>query len=91
MSFEPYEAERYPCFEMAIEIARREGTWPAALCGANDKTVDLFLSGKIGFLEMPTLIREALNEHQNIEKPSLDETMAAASRAREKVSQIVEG
>ncbi|MCI0770683.1 MAG: 1-deoxy-D-xylulose-5-phosphate reductoisomerase [Chloroflexi bacterium] len=91
LSFEPYEAERYPCFDMAVEFARREGTWPAALCGANDKAVDLFLSGKIGFLEIPTLIREALNEHQSIETPLLDETISAASWAREKVSKIVEG
>lgn len=91
LDFEPYEAERYPCFEMAIEIARREGTWPAALCGANDTAVDLFLSGKIGFLEIPTLIRETLNVHQSIEQPSLEESISAASWAREKVSQIVEG
>ena len=91
LNFEPFEAERYPCFDMALEFARREGTWPAALCGANDKAVELFLSGKIGFLEIPTLIREALKEHHNLEEPSLGETIEAASRAREKVSQIVEG
>ena len=91
LSFEPYEAERYPCFNMAIEFARKEGTWPAALCGANDVAVDLFLSGKIGYLEISTLIRQTLNEHQSIEVPSLAETISAASWAREKASQIVEG
>ncbi len=91
LSFEPYEAERYPCFDLAIEFARREGTWPAALCGANDMAVDLFLSGKIGFLEISTLIRQALEKHQSVEKPSLEETMSAARWARKKISQIVEG
>ena len=91
LSFEPYEAERYPCFDLAIEFARREGTWPAALCGANDMAVDLFLSGKIGFLEISTLIRQALEKHQSVEEPTLEETMSAARWAREKVSQIVEG
>ena len=91
LNFEPYEAERYPCFDLAIELARREGTWPAALCGANDVAVDLFLSGKIGFLEISTLILQALKDHQSIEEPTLEETMSAAHWAREKVSQIVEG
>lgn len=91
LNFEPYEAERYPCFDLAMEYARKEGTWPAALCGANDKAVDLFLSGKIGFLEISTLIRQALNEHQSIDEPTLEETISAASWAREKVSRIVEG
>jgi len=91
LNFEPYEAKRYPCFDLAIELARREGTWPAALCGANDVAVDLFLSGKIGFLEISTLILQALKDHQSIEEPTLEETMSAAHWAREKVSQIVEG
>jgi 1-deoxy-D-xylulose-5-phosphate reductoisomerase len=91
LNFEAYEAERYPCFDLAIELARREGTWPAALCGANDVAVDLFLSGKIGFQEISTLILQALKDHQSIEEPTLEETMSAAHWAREKVSQIVEG
>ena len=91
LTFQPLEAERYPCFHMALEIARRGGTWPAALCGADDMAVQLFISGHIGFLEIGTVIQEALKEHQNVTEPSLADIVAAAAWARARVAEIVEG
>ena len=90
LTFEPWEPQRFPCFEMALGFAMRGGTWPAALCGADDMAVQLFLSGRIGFLEIETVIREALQEHQSIEQPSLDDMIAAAERARLQVAALVE-
>ena len=58
LTFQPWDPERYPCMPMAIEIAKRGGTWPAALSGANDAAVELFLAGKIGFREIGVVIQE---------------------------------
>ena len=90
LSFESLDPERYPCFNLALEVARRGGTWPAALCGADDAAVDLFLAGKIGFMEIPVVISEALREHSNIEEPTLQDTLDAASTARRRAAGIVE-
>lgn len=90
LSFEELDAERYPCFFLALEVARRGGTWPAALCGADDAAVDLFLAGKIGFMEIPQVIAEALREHRNIEEPTLQDTLDAAAAARLRAAGIVE-
>ena len=90
LTFEPLDADRYPCFYLALEVAQRGGTWPAALCGADDAAVDLFLSGKIGFTEIGDVIAEALREHRNIEEPTLDEALAAAAAARRRVAGTVE-
>ncbi len=90
LSFEPLDLERYPCFDLALEVARRGGTWPAALCGADDAAVDLFLEGKIGFMEIPVVISEALREHRNVEKPALQDALDAASTARQRAAGIVE-
>ena len=89
LTFESWDSERYPCFDLALDIAKRGGTWPAALCGADEKAVGLFLDGRIGFLEIATVIREALDEHQNIEAPSLDALKEAAAWASERVSGVV--
>ena len=91
LTFEPWEPERYPCFQMALSIAKRGGTWSAALSGADEAAVDLFPSGRIGFLEIPTVIRDALNEHQNVEEPALQDVIDAAVWARKQVRRIVEG
>ena len=90
LTFEPLDDDRYPCFYLALEVAQRGGTWPAALCGADDAAVDLFLSGKIGFTEIKDVIAEALREHRNIEEPTLDEALAAAAVARRRVAGTVE-
>ena len=77
LTFEEPDPERYPCFDMAIGFARRGGTWPAALSGANDAAVEAFLAGRIGFLEIETAIRAALSGHESVEKPELDDIIAA--------------
>jgi 1-deoxy-D-xylulose-5-phosphate reductoisomerase len=91
LTFEVCEMERYPCFQLALEVARRGGTWPAALCGADEAAVQLFLSERIGFLEIATLIRETLEAHQNVERPSLSDILAAAAWTRAQAIKIVEG
>jgi 1-deoxy-D-xylulose-5-phosphate reductoisomerase len=91
LTFEPWEQERYPCFDIALDIARRGGTWPAALCGADEAAVEGFLAGRIGFMEIGPVIREALVEHQNTEEPSLEDTLSAAKWAHKRVSALVEG
>ena len=90
LSFERLEPERYPCFGLAIQVARRGGTWAAALCGADDAAVALFLDGKISFMEIPALIVESLRGHRNIEEPSLQDTMDAADAARQRANGTVE-
>ncbi|MCH8207128.1 MAG: 1-deoxy-D-xylulose-5-phosphate reductoisomerase, partial [Chloroflexi bacterium] len=91
LTFEPWDPERYPCFDIALEIAKRGGTWPAALCGADDVAVEMFLSGRIGYLEIGTVIQQALRDHQGVESPSLDEVLAAGVWARGRVREVVEG
>lgn len=90
LSFEDWDARRYPCFELALGAARRGGAWPAALCGADDAAVDLFLAGKIGFAEMPALIAEALSGHENVENPTMQDALDAAAAARERAAAAVE-
>ena len=91
LTFEELDEERYPCFKLALEIGMRGGTWPAALCGSDDMAVELFLSGRIGFLEIGTIIEEALRDHRPADDPSPQELLEAAQWARRRVLGLVEG
>ena len=91
LTFEPWDAERYPCFDIALNIAKRGGTWPGALCGADERAVELFLAGRIGFLEIGPVIQEAMKEHRSVVEPSLEDVISAAAWAHRRVSEIVEG
>jgi len=89
LTFERWESERYPCFDLAIEVARRGGTWPSALSGANDAAVELFLAGKIGFMEIGDAIRDGLSEHVNVTDPDLDDIITACRDANGRVAALV--
>ncbi len=78
LTFEAMDPERYPCFELALDYARRGGTWPAALCGADEAAVDLFLSREIGFLDIPVVIRETLDGHRPVPHPTAEQVLEAA-------------
>ena len=85
LTFEQWDDERFPCFGMALDVAKRGGTWPAALAGADAAAVQRFLEGRIGFLDIGTVIREALSGHRNAGEPTVEQIMDAAQSARRRV------
>ena len=90
LTFLDWDPERYPCFEMAIDFAKRGGTWPAALSGANDAAVEEFLDGRIGFLEIEQVIRAALDRHQSVDNPDLADIIEAGRAGRDRVAELAE-
>ena len=91
LTFADWDPERYPCFQMAIDYAKLGSTWPAALSGANDAAVEAFLNCQIGFLEIETVIREALSRHEAVVEPDLSDIIAAGESGRDTVAKLVEG
>ena len=91
LTFEHLDEERYPNFMMALNIAKRGGTWPAALCGADDKAVEMFLARKIRFLDIGTVIGEAIEPHRPVMDPSIQDILDAADWANNRVSTLVSG
>ena len=91
LTFQHLDEERYPNFIMALNIAKRGGTWPAALCGADDKAVEMFLAGRISFLDIGTVICEAIETHRSVMDPSIQDILAAAAWANNRVNTLVTG
>lgn len=89
LTFRPWEPNRYPCFELALETAMRGATWPAVLCGANDSAVKLFLDGEIGYLDISTIIEDVLKSHDSVEDPLLSDLISSANWARLKTRELV--
>ena len=88
LTFQDLEPERYPCFNMALNFAKRGGTWPSALCGADEGAVQAFLSGKISFLEIPQVIESALKFYQSKNEPSLEQLTEAFDWGVKKVRDL---
>ena len=91
LTFEQPDLDTFPCLKLATEAGRKGGTYPVVLCAADEVAVELFLSQRIKFTEIANLIKQALEQHQSIPYPTLDEIIAADAWAREKVLQLATG
>ena len=82
LTFEPLDTRRYPAYPMALAAARAGGTYPAALSAADEVAVDLFLEGRIGFLDIPSLVEAVVSQHSPGSATSLDDVLGADAWAR---------
>lgn len=82
LTFLPPDGENFPCLALAREAARLGGVVPAALNGANEVAVGLFLEGAIGFYDIPRLCRAAMAAAPKLPSPTLDDILAADASAR---------
>ncbi len=57
LSFYKPDYETFDCLNICKEAIGRGGLYPAAVNSANEEANLLFRQGKIGFLELPKLIR----------------------------------
>src|SRR6266568_8645839 len=90
LNFEALDTARFPCFRLALEAAKRGGSYPCVLVGADEEAVALFLAGKIGFLEIAELIESVLERHDSIAQPDVPAILEASSWARRTAQELYE-
>ncbi len=86
MTFRPIDYDRYPALRMAYEAGKAKGSAPVVLNGANEQAVAMFLNGEIVFLDIETLVQQALDNRPMIECQTLDEIIECDQFARAFVS-----
>jgi 1-deoxy-D-xylulose-5-phosphate reductoisomerase len=85
--FEP-DIETFRMLALAREAGERGGTFPCAFNAANEVAVAAFLDGRIGFLEIASLVEDALARADGAPARDLDELREADRRAREAVETV---
>jgi 1-deoxy-D-xylulose-5-phosphate reductoisomerase len=83
LSFESVDYDKFPCLRLAMDAGKSGGTYPAVLCAADEVAVELFLNHRIDFTDIAKFVQKTLEQHRNINHPSLEEILAADSWARE--------
>jgi len=69
--FEP-DFLKFPCLKLAYDAIGTGGTAPCILNAANEIAVDLFLRGKISFLQISNIIEDALNKMELKSHPDIE-------------------
>ena len=82
LTFEKPDTEIFRCLPLCIEAVKQGGLAPAAVNGAGEEAVGLFLAGKIKFLEIAELAEKALSAVYNKKDITLDDVLWADSEAR---------
>ena len=85
LTFQAPDMEAFPCLALARECAARGGNSCAAMNGANEEAVALYLQDKIGFYDIYELVRRAVEAVPFVENPTLEEILAADALARKTV------
>jgi 1-deoxy-D-xylulose-5-phosphate reductoisomerase len=82
--FEP-DTETFRMLALAREAGQRGGTYPCVYNAANEVAVAAFLEGRIGFLDIATLVESVLGEVDGAPATDLEDLREADARARELV------
>ncbi len=76
------DLERYPALALAIKAGKIGGSMPTVMNAANEVAVDLFLNEKIAFLDIEQIVETAMNNHNLIHNPTLDQIFEVDSNVR---------
>ena len=82
LTFAKPDLEAFPCLKLAMECAKRGGNACAAMNGANEEAVALFLADKIGFYDIYDLVSRAVETVPYIAEPTLEEILETDRLAR---------
>ena len=90
MSFYPADRSVFKTIDLAYEACREGGSCPVVLNGANEVLVDLFLHGKIRFIDIQNFLIQMMEAHQTKRNLDLETILEEDMRGREGVRKLVE-
>ncbi len=83
LTFARPDTDTFRCLPICIEAVKRGGLAPAAVNGANEEAVALFLAGKIKFLQIAEMAQKALDLVNNKREYTIEDVFEADKAARE--------
>ncbi|MGX1496765.1 1-deoxy-D-xylulose-5-phosphate reductoisomerase [Labrenzia sp. MBR-25] len=94
LTFEAADLDRFPALNLALKAMRAGGMAPAALNAADEIAVEAFLTGRIGFMDIPAAIEtvlEAMGAGGRLrEAVDVEDVLALDAEARQKTAEWIE-
>ena len=82
LTFVAPDMENFPCLKLARDCAKKGGNACAAMNGANEEAVAMFLRDEIGFYAIYDLVAAAVDAVPYIQNPTLDDILETDRLAR---------
>ena len=83
LTFEEPDFETFQCLGLAYLAIKTGGTMPAVLNAANEIAVEAFLNGKIGFMDIPNIIKNTMGAYTVKYNYSIDELLQSDEWGRQ--------
>ena len=85
LTFTKPDTDSFPCLALARECAKAGGNVCAAMNGANEAAVGLFLEDKIAFPDIYRLVKSAVDRISFVQDPDLEKILTTDRLARQSV------
>ena len=85
LDFEEPDFERFPALRLARQALETGGAAPTVLNAANEVAVANFLAGRIGFTDIVSIVREALEEADFVNPRSIRDVLEIDAHVRSRV------
>ncbi|NTW57704.1 MAG: 1-deoxy-D-xylulose-5-phosphate reductoisomerase [Nitrospirae bacterium] len=89
LTFQEPDRDLFPCLGYAYDALKAGGSMPAVLSAANEVAVRYFLEEKIGFLDVPRVLKLAMEAHAPVSFKTVDEVLKADLWARREAEKII--
>ena len=83
ITFDNPDMETFRGLPLAMEASRLGGSMPTVFNAANERAVAKFLNKEIRFLDIYRIIEEAMQQHENIENPGLEQILETEEKTYE--------
>ena len=90
LHFEKANREMFPCIQLAYDACQRGGNIPCIMNAANEVVNIAFREAKIGFMNIPRIIAQAMEEVPFIATPSLEDYFTTDSETRRYTQQLIQ-
>jgi 1-deoxy-D-xylulose-5-phosphate reductoisomerase len=89
LTFQEPDRELFPCLGYAYDAISAGGSMPAVLSAANEVAVKYFLDEKIGYTDIPRVIRTTMEAHTPSHVRTVDEALRADLWARREAESVI--
>jgi 1-deoxy-D-xylulose-5-phosphate reductoisomerase len=89
LSFFKPDCGRFPALRLAYRAMKDGESMPAVMNAANEVAVEAFLSGKIRFMDISTVIEKTMDAHQPRALSSIDEVLQTDLWGRSKTRELL--
>ena len=89
LTFEPADVQNFRNLALAYQALEKGGNMPCILNAANEVAVDAFLNNKIGFLDIPKLIEQSMQQIAFVAHPDYNQLVKTDQDTRDYLNKLI--